>query len=358
MFDRARSNALAMADPTRVGLAARDPITVNTLHFQRDNLVLANIAVEFSTALNGTWVAATSGNFAGITPQTAKYVRCTYNDANNALFFVPILGAIVPGVATTMSVGATAAAAMLPSQSSCAFPVAVCTSAGGTAANNYNHTIGERLTAVNTPSSGYGTGNFGWLDFTPPAGGASELATLIEGTGSCAVTPSATVGEAGVVTSLEAAWNTRFGVYHPSKSFTAARPDVTGYSYPTGSNHYADFETQSAARAPFQGTVGGGSTKLTSAQHGVEGRQNRRVLTAAVVDCAVWAGGGNPAVLDFACILMLAPVVNGGGPSSWSDVAPTMDIEFLGLTRQVGTPCATSGLGGGAFGPPVPTLVQ
>jgi hypothetical protein len=35
-----------------------------------------------------------------------------------------------------------------------------------------------------------------------------------------------------------------------------------------------------------------------------------------------------------------------------------MDVEFLGLTRTAGTPCASSGLAGGSFGPLVPALVQ
>ena len=63
-------------------------------------------------------------------------------------------------------------------------------------------------------------------------------------------------------------------------------------------------------------------------------------------------------MLDFACVLLLAPVRNGGSAASWTQVSTTMDMEFLGLTRNPGTPCATGGLAGGAYGPPVPTLVQ
>jgi hypothetical protein len=81
---------------------------------------------------------------------------------------------------------------------------------------------------------------------------------------------------------------------------------------------------------------------------------------AAIVDCAAWAvsGSAQPPILDFACVLMLAPVRNGGSVAQWSQVAATMDVEFLGLARAAGTPCASSGLAGGSFGPPVPTLVQ
>jgi Flp pilus assembly protein TadG len=361
IFDVARAHGLALTDPSRVGLAARNPITVNKLHFQRDQLTLANINVEFSTALNGTWVAATSTSYAGITPQTAQYVRCTYNDANNPLFFVPILRAIVPGAATTLSVGATAAAALRPSQGTCTFPIGVCAAPGSTSATNFGHTVGERLVAVNNPGSGYGTGNFGWLDFSPPAGGASELTALMTGSGSCGVSVGHTVGQPGVVNSAQTAWNTRFGVYKGAVSTPPPFvPDFTGFGFPTGSNNYATFVTQTSARSQFQGSVGGGAWKISSANHALYG-QKRRVVTAAVVDCSVWNGGGggaNPPVLDFACILLLGPVQDGGSPASWSDVAPTMDVEFLGLASAVGTPCASGGLAGGVYGPPVPTLVQ
>lgn len=360
IFDTARAHGLAVNDPSKVGLAARDPTTVNTLHFQRDNFVLASIGVEFSAALAGQpWVAATSASYAGITPQTAKFVRCTYVDAGNALFFAPLLSALVPGVANTMSVAATAAASLRPAQSACAFPIAVCKLAGGTAANNYGRTVGERMTAKNAPGGAYGTGNYGWLDFTPPAGGQAELAGLINGAGSCSIAAGAVVGQAGTITSLESNWNARFGVYHSSMSAATAPPDFTGYGFVTGSNNYANYVTHSSGRDAYQNGVGGPNSKLTQAQHGSLG-QRRRIATAAIVDCSVWASGGsNPSVIDFACILLLAPVKNGGSNAQWDpEFATTMDIEFLGLTGAVGTPCATAGLSGGSFGPPVPTLVQ
>src|SRR5512138_3132573 len=340
IFDTARAHGFAMSDPSRAGLAARTDLSVNKLHFHRDNLALANIVVEFSTALGGQpWIAATSASYAGITPQTAKYVRCTYNDANNALFFRPMLQAIVPGALATQSVGATAAASLKPAQSACAFPIAVCKLPGGTSANNYGRTVGERMTAKNSPGGAYGTGDYGWLDFTPPAGGQSELAGLINGSGSCAVTAGTTVGQAGTITSLESNWNARFGVYSAAMSYTTAPPDFTGYGYITGSNNYSDYVARSSARDPYQNGVGGGNSKLTSAQHGSYG-QKRRIATAAIVDCSVWSSGSaNPTVIDFACILLLAPVRNGGSATQWGPAfATTMDVEYLGLASVPGTP--------------------
>ena len=365
IFDQARAYGLALSDPTKVGAAARDTASVNRLHFQRDNFNNANVSVEFSSALSGQpWVAATSLNYAGITPQTAKFVRCSYLDTNNALFLVPLLRPLAPGAISTMSVGATAAASLAPSQSACAFPVAVCAASGSTAASNYGHAIGERLTAVNNPGSGYGTGNFGWLDFTPPSGGASELRDLIAGSGSCSIAVGTPVGQPGVVSTAETVWNTRFGIYKsPTYTTSNGPPDFTGYSYPSSSNNFADYEGRLAARAQFQGNLpsSGNPSKITSAQHASVGAQ-RRIAVAAVVDCFVWhtSPSSNPVVKDFSCILLLAPVRDGGPAAQYSetDANETMDIEYLGLANAAGSPCASSGLSGGTYGPLVPNLVQ
>lgn len=360
IFDVARAHALALTDPARTGAAARDPVTVNRMRFQRDTLEPARLRVAFSSAASGApWVEASASATGGLAPTAARFARCSYADAGNTLFLLPLLGTVVAGLPQQLAVSASATATLAPGQSVCAIPVAVCTTGGGTAANNYGRTVGERLTAVNNPGSGYGGGRYGWLDFTPPAGGASELRDLLNGSGACAVSSGSRVGQPGVVSTLESAWNARFGVYASGVDPASAKPDFTGYGYPTGTNRYADFVTRSAARAPFQGNVANNTTKLTGAQHASLG-QRRRVAVAAIVDCSVWetSGSAQPPILDFACVLMLAPVRNGGSAPQWSEVSATMDIEYLGLARAAGTPCASSGLAGGSFGPPVPTLVQ
>jgi hypothetical protein len=261
-----------------------------------------------------------------------------------------------------MTVAATAASTLSPAQSACAFPVAVCSHAGtgGTAANNYNHFVGQRMVAVNSPGDAYGTGNFGWVDFTPPANSGNELYNLAIGAGSCAVSLGQQVGAQGQKTNVERAWNARFGTYHNTLNASIAPPDFTGYGFPSGDNNYAAYVTQLNARSAFQGTIPNSYNPTTGGPtggHGLLG-QMRRVQTAVVVDCAVWTGSGSgqPPVVDFACVLLLAPVQQGGG---WdANSSTTMDIEYLGLASAVGSPCATSGLAGGTFGPLVPTLVQ
>ena len=364
IFDVARAHGLATMDLSRNGVATRTAQTVNRLHFQKDNFVLADVAVEFSTALSGQpWIAATSASFAGITPATAKYVRCTYHDDGNTLFLKPLLSVFVGGVSSTANVSADAVAKLGHAQSTCAFPVALCIVPGSTATTSppWGLVVGARKVSVNNPSSGYGTGNYGWLDFTPPAGGASELRSLITGNGSCSVVVGATVGQPGVVSTLESAWNSRYGVYKNPLNATTAPPDFTGYSYPTGSNNYANYVTRLASRASFAppGGAPGSITVLTSAQHAALG-QKRRVVTAAMVNCSVWntSPSTNPPVLDFGCILLLAPVKDGGPPAQWLQTSNTLDIEYLGLATAVNTPCASSGLGGGTYGPLVPVLAK
>jgi hypothetical protein len=224
--------------------------------------------------------------------------------------------------------------------------------------------IGSRLTAVQNPNSGYGTGNFGWLDFTPnaqtpscPGNGAAELKCLMQGYGSCAATIGMEVGQPGQVSSLEREWNSRFGIYTNNLNSAQAPPDYTGYGFPTGNNKFADYKVKRAAFAQF--TAGAGNnTILNSTQLQAQG-VSRRVITTAMVNCGLWNSNVNakPTILDFGCALMLAPIKNGGG--SWSgDQSTSMDTEFLGLASSPGSPCATSGLSGGTYGPLVPTLVR
>jgi hypothetical protein len=188
------------------------------------------------------------------------------------------------------------------------------------------------------------------------------LKNLIAGSGSCSVSVGTPVGQPGVISAAESVWNTRFGVYKgPTYTYSNAPADFTGYSYPSSSSNYADYVSRLAARAQFQGSIHSSLSKLTSGQHASFGAQ-RRIAVAAVVDCSVWNtnSSANPTVIDFSCILLLAPVPDGGPASAYSDTDAneTMDIEYLGLASAVGSPCASSGLSGGSYGPLVPNLVQ
>jgi hypothetical protein len=370
IFDRARAYGKVMTDPSAAPEGvARAAASVNRLHFQKDSFDQANILVEYSTALSGAaWVAATAASTGGLDPTTVKYARCRYEDPDNPLFFMPLLKVVVPGAADKLTVAAVAAAALTPAQSACAFPVAMCAAAGSNAANDWGLIKGARYSSVTSPGAALSTGNFGWLDFTPPSGGAAELEALMVGSGSCAVSVGTPVGQEGYAASLQDPWNTRFGVYKNgggpgAYTKTSAPPDLTGISYPptgvafpTPENNYASYVTAAAGHQQFQGGLPGGFSRTTDADHGAFGKK-RRVVAAAIVNCAGFAGSGKPPVLDFACILLLSPTPSTGNPA-WSQVSPTLDVEFIGRASEPGTPCASSGMGGGAFGPPIPTLVQ
>jgi hypothetical protein len=68
-----------------------------------------------------------------------------------------------------------------------------------------------------------------------------------------------------------------------------------------------------------------------------------------MVDCAGWASSQTVPVQAYACVLMLHPI---GSPGD--DVY----LEYVGPANDPASPCKTSGLAGGAFGPLVPVLVQ
>lgn len=327
----------------------------NRVSFQKDVVDVTPTSVTFSATLAGPYVTQGSAD-----ANTAAFVQCSLPLDGIPVFFMRVLNPLK----TTQTVSARAVATLAPSGSSCAIPVAACKVPGTTAASNFGLTIGQWLQPPAGPGSPYGTGNFGWIDFTPPGGGQSELADLLEGPGQCSTAIGTVIGESGKKTSLEKGWNSRFGIYGTKPTVATAPPDVTGYGYntsnwnPPGSAYAGsrpgaiNYKAAAASYARFQGVPDPKPDDIiTSAQHQSLGR-NRRVVVAPVVDCTVWSkGGANPKLEGFACVLMLNPMLKDKGV----DTVPTM--EFLGLSTSPGSPCATNGEPG-TFGPLVPQLVQ
>lgn len=310
-----------------------------------------------------TFSATYSGSYDRPDPLPAgtKYVRCAPHEANPksyVMWFMQVLGI------QSATVGAEATAKLSPSQSACAIPLGVCSKTQTSAPWGLEKGIwyGGRA------SSGNGwTGSYNWIDFTPPGGGASELAALLAGEGQCEVPTSTSVGQTGVIQSLANAWNTRFGLYKGSYDSTNNRMDKTGFAYTptswpvathdtngdgTPDNAYADFQTKHTTAVPYQGNAASGLTlngyQTSSAadyQNGVE----RRVVAAPIVHCSDWTSSQTVAIRDWACVLMLAPI----------EAPDDVVMEFLGIAGEAGSPCATLGLpGGGVGGLLVPTLVK
>ncbi len=348
---------------------------MNRANFQSEVVDVASLDITFSDTINGSYRESASAN-----PNTAQYAKCSYVLTGLPVLFMQVLQ--LQGEDTgppTQSIAAMAAATLSPSNKTCAIPVGVCLAPSGTEANNFGLTPGQWLKAKS--SSPYGTGNFGWIDYSPPNGGASELADLLTGSGQCDLTNGDPVGEQGQKNSLDVAWNSRFGWYKNgggNPQLSTAPPDFTGYAYsagtnwPSGANAYSgtsavagalNYQAAASAYLPYQGDVPSGieaNTYSSSsvAQH-MTGRKNRRIVAAPVVDCSVWntpPGNQQPKVQGWACMLMLSPF-NVGNPKSGEEAWDTPMLEFIGLSTKPGSPCASGG-GAGAGGPLVPQLVQ
>lgn len=341
-------------DPVTAPLEGDIGAIKNRANFQSTVINIQPNQITFSETLAGPYEDAGSANF-----NTAAFAKCEYPLTGLPIFFMRVLS---PALGT-QTVSAMAAATLAPSASACAIPVAVCKVPGTTAATNFGLSVGQWLRPPPGVGSPYGTGNFGWIDFTPPGGGASELANLLTGPGQCSTSIGNEVGEPGSISSLDVAWNSRFGLYKPgggNPQVASAPPDVTGYSYTTatwtlGSNAYQgsvagqfNYENAAANYRPYQVNPPNPYNRLTNTQHNNLGRF-RRVVVAPVVDCTVWnTGSANPSVEGWACVLMLNPML------AVNDVP---GLEFLGLSTSAGSPCATNGEPG-TFGPLVPQLVQ
>lgn len=334
----------------------------NFVMFQHEAVTYAeNSSVTFSQTLNGTYL--TKDMYGAAEALAMKYARCTVSRSRIATWFMQVMN-ILPGIANgEQSVSATAVGSVAPAQTNCALPVAVC------GADIAGKPPGTWLESVLGPPGGELTGNFKWVDFTPPAGGASELGGILKSTGVCNL-PSvgAEVGQPGAVTSLADEWNSRFGIYKGSTRPTEAVPDFTGYAYtdaatswPSKFNAYSDFRTRRSSYAEYQGDSLTGLNVQGTVQasgylaaHGAD----RRLAVVPVVDCPSFVSGSTAPVQSFACILMLHPLNNSGGGSGTG--AARMYLEYLGASNAPGSPCATLGAPGGASsaGPLVPVLVQ
>jgi Flp pilus assembly protein TadG len=395
-------NPIAPEAFTRGTAAGQFVATQNRVGFQGAVIDPTDVTVEYGTSLasGSTYVPATpppAGN--------SKYVRCTIAETGIAPWFMQVLGA------GDQTVRAFATATLAPSQSNCAVPMGLCTLPGG-AAPSYGYVVGNwyglDFKETGGPNVNY-TGNFRWIDLTPSSiapgcsggggGGANELKCLLEGSGQCSLPepitgncpsggsnqPPGCVGQDGNITALEAAYNSRFGIYKGGgggPSLSTAKPDFTGYSYSsenwipasgpprnaydgTSSGGQPNFRSARAANLPTSNPPGYANlffknppySASSAAQHAADGA-DRRVVVVPIVDCNAaggFTGGGQYApIRAYACVLMLDPYRKGSGGST------DTKLEYLGLAKDSGSPCATSGSVGNSTsaGPLVPALVQ
>lgn len=346
--------------------------------------------VTFHTSLNEEYEYREKDDIDSGEALEMRFARCTLSRPEIPTWFMQVLN-VMPGVDIGDStVSATAVATLMSSQTSCALPVALCSTAlpAGTKRGTW-------IEGVIGPSGGSGeidlTGNFKWIDFVPEDGvGTRTLKDLLTGAGVCNLaTKDDKVGTPGNKASAAQAWNTRFGIYQAGFKQNKAIPDFTGYGYtelnwPSKENAYDDFRnTRRPVNAQFQWPA---ELWPVSERTGVELSNNadvmnntylaanggdRRIAVAPVVDCDGFTGGSTKApIVDWACMLMLHPLntnTSGSGTVPPPTGTTRMYLEFLGFMDEPGpggttipTPCATLGMPSapGGPGPKVPALVQ
>lgn len=323
---------------TRAEAAGQNLAAKNNVLFQQD--AVAGTTVEFSTSATGSYATA------GAASASAGFVRCNVSKPNITNWFLQIVGF------GNQTIPATAVATNVPGQSTCALPIGICNAdaPAGTPAGTW-------LEGVQSAQGG-STGFFRWIDFSPPAGGANELAALLSGANTCSIDsndPSIPIGQFGVVSSADKQYNTRFGIRAGGTPANSV-PDYSGYSYyptnwPSKFNAYADFvANRRPVNAAYQSvsgiTISGNPTILTSAQLATQGR-NRRVAVAPVIDC------NTQTLQRWACIFLLHPMSTSGPPTT------RMYLEYLGDANGTG-PCKSFEMAGpsNGAGPKVSALVQ
>lgn len=362
----AAAQALTTANTLQASEAAGMTVGMrNAVLLQSEPVVLtADSSITFSNTLNGTY--ETKGNIA---PSAARFVRCTTERAEIPTWFMHVLN-LMPGASINPNtVRASAVASLVSAQTNCALPVAICSTFVPPST-----LPGTWIEGVIGPSGGQSsgagglTGNFRWIDFSPPQGGAAELGRVLTGPGTCNLPSTGTeVGQLGVVASASSSWNSRFGIYRGNVTPEEAVPDFTGYAYteinwPTRFDALTDFRSRRTVNAPYQGDTTTGlrtNGTISSSTFLTANGADRRLAIAPIVDCGGFASGSTAPVLDWACVLMLHPLnINSGGAGTGSE---RMFLEYRGRANEIESPCASLGVPGQrdvSLGPQVPALFQ
>ena len=353
------NNQLTIAEDAGIATGIR-----NNVLFQSESVnIPINSAVTFSQTLNGSYQVKFVG--AGALPM--KFARCTVSRAGIATWFMQVLN-VMPGVNIgTQTVAATAVATLAPSPSSCLIPVGICS------ADIAGKPVGTWVEGVLGPhgsktDEGNLTGSYKWIDFSPPAGGASEVSGILSDSTTCTTASiGQEVGENGVKSSVSKGWNSRFGIYNGNvKADGTAVPDFTGYGYTernwtTKFNALGDYQAKRGFNTQYQDNAAvtgiklpGGSDVKNSTYLAANGA-DRRLAAAPVVNCSAFAGATAIPILSFACVLMLHPLGKGNGTTTGET---RMYLEYLGDSSNPASPCASTGGAGTGSGALVTKLVQ
>lgn len=312
-------------------------------------------------------------------PASARYVQCQHMQSGiSTLLLHAMTVASTTSYSNPNAVAASAVASRGHAQSSCPVPVAIRAKAGY-GPPNYGFQVGEWVTIYGN-KLGAGPGEMGWYNLDGSSNANETAEELGEAGGNCGVKVGDVLGTPGAQTSVDKVWNQRFGVYKNNDAPGLSHPDFTGYAYTSanwknplpqdafkgtpaaGSHPSAENYITKRARFASLADTGtdlkdgsliafGDKNKLNSfkslATPGASGEHarygyNRRLVVVPVLS-------SSSAVIDFACMFMLAPLT---GPTD------NGQMEFRGNAGAIDSPCTTGGLAGGMAGPLVPVLVR
>lgn len=353
------ASSLVSAQAAGIYVAAR-----HNRDFQSEAVTIAPEDVKF-----GTDLAPTSAYLSvAETPDPAsRYVMCTARSEGILPWFMGALGI------GAQSVGATAVATVAPSRTNCAIPVGMCSKDLG------SPTHGLEIGRWYGDLFSVGGENFHWIDFTPGSTSADEVEALLRGTGMCDMSVAHQVTDAPLVTEPVArAFNSRFGLYASgpvNPAIENAPPDYTGRAAEeilppvmnlgdvTGSNFFDEFLARRNSHDRYQSPPRPLPTPdyyLEPQQRLIDRGADRRVVVAPIINCGGLAGSSTTPIRDWACVLMLHPVMEVIGNPFAGVPGEHVFFEYRGRASDPGSPCATSGTvgGEGSVGPLVPTLVQ
>jgi hypothetical protein len=322
----------------------------NKQKFQNEIASISTNDVKFSATLSGPFLEASSGN-----SSTSRFVRCQHSVYGLTNYFMSFLG-FAP---TDLTVSATSTT--MPSMSTCALPMGIFSS--NDADLNFGYSKGNDLKlskALSEESDGF----FTWADVSGNMG-TTSLAPYTQAIIQYGKCDASTVNgrcidiKTGAVTSLDDAWNSRYGLY---KSGTAAltpstaTPDLSGYCYRAGdmscanlSNAADDYRiNRGNNRQAFQGSLP--SYVPIPNVHNDFGASGRRLAVMPVISKSNSCGAGKRSLVGWACVFLMAPKTS----------SQYAEIEYQGNASDSNSICKTSGVPGGLAntGPLVPVIVQ
>ncbi len=350
-------------------------------------------SIDFAASLGGPWYHTSDLAVSNATTLTMRYARCTLVQNSIPTWLIQTLN-VLPGVNIGLqSMSASAVARLQPSQTTCAIPIAIC--------RDKLVAKGNWFEGPDDPQTDYRKSL--WADLSPPQGGAAELAANLTGAGNCQLPPTGSQVvrlQPGNITSLANDYNSRFGIYQGNVRSTEAQPDRTGFAYTDDTlrgnwskkvgNAYADFVAKRTTNTPYQGGNPNVRGSVLGAGNLAAQGGDRRIVIAPIVDCdPIWRDQAAP-VQQWACVLLLHPMVNNGSGDSQlvagglnitgsnsngngkgnaggngngtngGNQSPPSFLEYLGLASAADSPCASVGLPGGATsnGPLVSALVR